>query len=148
MAFDLDDAAGVELDFAGTELDGLTVRMRPTSIGGLLDIAAVAENLEGLGDGESPAKLREQLRKVLEPLAAVLASWNLTAGGQPVPADLDGLLRLTPPMLGRIVSAYVAAQAQPGEELGKDSTSGGISPEAQTAAAALSSSLPSSSVPG
>lgn len=147
MGFDLDDAAGVDLDFAGTELDGLHVRMAATSIGGLLEIAAVAEDLEGLQAGESPAALKAGLRKVLQPLAAVLVSWDLTAGGQPVPADLDGLLRLTPAMLARIIGSYIQAQAQAGDELGKDSASGGTSQEALTAAAALSSSLPSSAAP-
>jgi hypothetical protein len=147
MAFDLDDAAGVRLDFEGTELDGLHVRMRPASIGGLLEIAAAAEDIGELQEGGNPAGLQAKLRTVLEPVAAVLASWDLTAGGAPVPADLDGLLRLTPAMLGRIIGAYVTAQSQAGDELGKDSPDGGTSPEALTAAAALSSSLPSSAGP-
>jgi|SRR5580700_4768453 hypothetical protein len=112
MAFDLDDAGGVELDFEGTEYDGLQVRMRQTSVGGLLDLAAVADHLDGLKGGESPAELSRRLHTVLEPLAALLASWSLTQGGQPVPADLDGLLRLPPALLGRIISSYVTAQAQ------------------------------------
>lgn len=143
MGFDLDDAAGVDLDFAGTELDGLHVRMRATSIGGLLEIAAVAEDIEGLQAGESPGALRERLRLVLAPLGAVLVSWDLTAGGEPVPADLDGLLRLPPAMLGRVINAYVAAQAQPDDDLGKNSPSGARSPEE----AAMLSDLADMSVP-
>jgi hypothetical protein len=112
VAFDLDDAGGIELDFAGTEYEGLTVRMRPTSIGGLLDLAETAEQLEGLQDGMSPADLKKRIRGVLDPLAGLLAGWDLTRGGEQVPADTEGLLSVPPALLSRIISAYVAAQAQ------------------------------------
>lgn len=112
MGFDLDEVGGVELDFAGTEYEGLTVRMRPTSIDGLLSLAETAEQLEGLQNGASPAEVRQRMRGMLEPLAALLASWDLTRGGKEVPADAGGLLSVPPALLGRIINAYVAVQAQ------------------------------------
>jgi hypothetical protein len=122
--FDLDSVGGVELDFAGTEYEGLEVRMRPTSIGGLLDLAGTAEHLEGLKDGQNPAELRKQLGGMLEPLADLLVSWNLTRAATAVPASLDGLLQLPLALLGRIISAYVEAQAQAGPKPPTESESG------------------------
>lgn len=127
MAFDLDDVGGVELDFAGTEYEGLTVRMRPTSIGGLLDLAETAEQLEGLQDGMSPAELKAKIRGVLGPLAGLLASWDLTRGGEPLPADTEGLLSVPPALFSRIISAYVAAQAQADPKQPSASSGGGTS---------------------
>lgn len=127
MAFDLDTVGGVELDFSGTEYDGLEVRMRPTSIDGLLDIAITAERLEGLQGGASPAELKKGMRAVLEPLAALLVSWNLTRSGEEVPASADGLLTVPPALLGRIMNAYVAAQAVVDPKQPSGSSDGGTS---------------------
>jgi hypothetical protein len=108
MAFDLAENV-IGLDFEGTELDGLEVSMRAASIDALLDLAVLAESLEGLQSGVSPAELKKTMRGVLQPFAAVLVGWNLTRGGEPVPATVDGLLQLSPGMLNRVLNAYIAA---------------------------------------
>lgn len=124
MAFDLDGAAGVKLDFAGTEYDGLEVTMRPASIGALLQLAAAADELKGLQD---PG----QVARVMEPLADVLVDWNLTRGGKQVPAALEGLMALPPALFGRIIAAYVAAQSQADPNLPAASSGGETELEAQ-----------------
>ena len=74
----------------------------------------------------------------------MLEDWNVTRKGEAVPPTYEGLLTLDTQFVMAIVGAWLTGTTGADEELGKDSPSGGSSQEALTAAAALSSSLPSS----
>ena len=136
---------GQKLDFTGTKYEGLEVTIDAAPLGLLLD---VAEKYSTLTDGDVDMKAAMPIMSALvERFADVLEEWNVTRKGEPVPADLAGLRSLDAKFVLAVIGAWVTGTAEADDDLGKDSPSGGSSPEALTAAAALSSSLPSSSPP-
>jgi hypothetical protein len=112
VAFDLDDTGGVVLKFEGTKYDGLEVMLRQTSVGGLLDLAMVADRLDDLKGGESSAGPEQAAAHGAGAARRAAGVVEPHQGGEPVPADLDGLLRLPPDLLGRVLNAYIQAQSQ------------------------------------
>ena len=70
------------LDFAGTEYDGLEVRLHGLTTGEYLELVTLSG-----ASGESGSET-EQL---LQLFARHLLSWNLQEDGVPVSADLDGV---------------------------------------------------------
>lgn len=135
------------LDFSETEHAGLEVTARGTSMGGLLKLMDIADELDGLEELDSAAdrqKIVAKMRELFAPFARVLVAWNvLDDDDQPVPASLDGLLSQEPEFVGFILSHYCSAMTQAPRPLPATSPSGGASPEELTAMAALSQSLPS-----
>lgn len=90
-----------KLDFTGTEYDGLEVVTRPVPMSVLLDVMTAAAT----GDLEA-------FRHMAATFAYALDSWNVEDDdGQPVPADLDGLMSLTPQFVNAVIAAWAAAQA-------------------------------------
>jgi len=84
-----------------------------------------------------------------EGFARALVSWNLTAGGVPVPATPEGLRSLDTGFARELVKAWLeAVSGVIPADLGKDSGSGGTSEEPSLALANSSRSLPSSGGPG
>lgn len=139
---------GYEVSTTGTVLTfpedsrypGLVVKLDEAPLGVLLGI------LEDFGSAGRGAKATAQLlRSVLPKFASILESWNVERKGEPVPATLEGLESLGAAMVVDVIKAWLTGATSAGDELGKDSSSGDSSQEALTAAAALSSSLPSSS---
>ena len=133
---------GNVLDFTGTPYEGLEVTVDSAPLGLLLDImegytAITAEQLDMTAAAPVLLKLLEQFGKVLE-------SWNVTRRGEPVPPTFEGLKQLDAGFVTAIIGAWLTGTTGADEELGKDSPSGGNSQEELTAAAALSSALPSS----
>jgi hypothetical protein len=92
-----------KLDFSGTEYDGLEIIMRPVPMSVVYDVAercAVAP--------QDPAAARH----VAATFAYALESWNVEDDdGQPVPADLDGLLSQDPQFVFAVIAAWMAAMA-------------------------------------
>jgi hypothetical protein len=146
-----------ELDFSGTELDGLTVTARSTDIGTTL---AFSEMLDGMGDLPDPdaddpgdvtpekaaryGKAMDSLRRIIEAYARVLVSWDLEIpAGVPVPASAEGMMRLNPRHMMMIIKAWQVAVSQVPDDLGKDLPGGALSPAASLPMEPLSESLAS-----
>ncbi len=143
-----------ELDFTGTELDGLTVEAASSTVGGLF---TMSEMIDGLGELPDPddtkagpeqlaryAGAMAQLRKLIETFAEVLDSWDLEIpAGRPVSPDVDGMLKLQPRHMLMIINAWKAAVSQVPADLGKDSIGGAPSPVASLPMEPLSPSLAS-----
>jgi len=91
--------APCKLDFTGTEYDGLEVVTRPMPMSVLLDVMA----------GSTKQDL-ESFRQTAATFAYALDSWNVEDDdGQPVPADLDGLLSQDPRFVSAVIMAWVAS---------------------------------------
>lgn len=140
-----------KLDFTGTDLEGLEITARRTSVDGLLELAGISERvdeLKQLDENADVAEAVEKARQLFAPLAKVIVSWNVVDDDdEPVPANLDGLLSQETDFISSLLDAYVTSMASAPPPLPAGSPSGTTSPEALTAAASLSSALPSSSPP-
>jgi hypothetical protein len=150
------------LDFTGDdELDGLEVRARGTTLGSVLGLGTMAEQLRDAPTSQAdvealdpaaqvaalPAALAA-LEGVFEPFLGALVSWNLCdEDGAPVPATRDGLLTQEPAHVMRIVRAWQRAVSDVGAGLGKDSTGGPPSDLPSLTMEPLSPSPQSSAVP-
>lgn len=98
-------AAGVELDRTtyvltfddGTPLAGVVVQVRRPTAGGHIDLT-VARAAGSLPDPQAAAAgdaaAADGLYRMFRAFAGALLSWNITDGGEPVPATLEGLLGL------------------------------------------------------
>lgn len=125
------------LDFEGTELDGLQVKAASTSVGVLIDMTAMADLAE-LGQNLSEAEKAKlgvdaikAMRGLITEFAKVLRSWNLEDDdGSPVPADEAGLRGLEFPVFMKIVQTWMGAAASVSAPLPSGSPSGGPSLEA------------------
>jgi hypothetical protein len=91
-----------KLDFSGTEHDGLEVIVRPLPTSVVLDIVAATARKD------DPTVLRQ----VYATFAYALESWNVEGDdGEPVPADLDGLLSQEPRFIITVITAWAAKMA-------------------------------------
>ncbi len=140
-----------KLDFSGTELDGLEVFARATSVEGLMQLINVAASMDALQerlksspDAAGMRELQAEIRAAFAPFGRALEQWNVEDDGEPVPADLDGLLSQELPFISQVVMAYVSAMSQAPPPLQDASPSGGNSQEAALAAASRSRNRPSS----
>lgn len=133
---------GKLLNFDGTPLEGLEVRCDDAPTGLLTDIM---EDYAALAGDELDVQAAVPvIRRLLESFGGVIEEWNVTRKGQPVPPTYEGLRTLGITFVLQVVGAWLTGTTEAGGELGKDSTSGTTSDrELLTAAAALSSSLPS-----
>jgi hypothetical protein len=93
--------APFKLDFTGTEYEGLEVSARPVPMSVMLDV------LGSTASGDLSAA-----RHVAATLAYALESWNVEDDdGQPVAADLDGLMSQDARFYDAVLKAWVAAMA-------------------------------------
>lgn len=91
MAFTLPSTTLV-LDFDGTELDGLEVKVRSVSFGRLLEIMELVEAFE---TGTTVRAQAAAMTQVIDHFAGVLKSWDaVDDDGVPVPATADNLRAL------------------------------------------------------
>jgi hypothetical protein len=131
------------LTFEDPDLEGLEVVCKGVSVEGLLEITALGETIEALGD-EMPDPA--SLRKMFAPFARVLQSWNVVDDDdQPVAANLAGLLAQEMDFVNEVITGYARAMTQAPPPLPGSSASGGSSPEPSTTALAAASSPPASS---
>lgn len=121
-----------ELDFTDTYA-GLEVAVRATTLDEFLHVQ------ELLGGSDTP----KGMRQVFGAFADLLVSWTVTKKGEPVPADLDGLLSLEEPFVTAIILAWQRRIIQAPPPLPGTSSSGGNSEELSLDLAGASRSLPS-----
>ena len=85
-----------KLDFSGTEYEGLEITVRPLPMNVMLDMSAAGV--------EDTAKFRH----VTATLGYALESWNVEDDdGQPVAADVDGLLSQDSRFIAAVIGAWV-----------------------------------------
>jgi hypothetical protein len=102
------------LDFTGTEYDGLKVTVRGVSTGQALDIDTARD------DGSD-----EGMRRMLELLAEQLIDWNVEdEAGEPVPATLEGIRAQEIGLNLAVINAWQTAMAGVPDPLESGSTSG------------------------
>lgn len=111
-----------KLDFEGTDLDGLEVRMRAGRLGDMLD-PSNADIGTDIDPDNPTAEDIKAVRAKFEMIAEYLASWNLTEDGVPVPATTAGLMRQEPNFVGQIFAAWQRAQVAVAGPLPHSSTS-------------------------
>jgi hypothetical protein len=88
-----------KLDFSGTECEGLEVTVRPMPMSVMLDVIAA------VGSGDVTAA-----RQMYATFTYALESWNVEDDdGNPVPADLDGLMSQDGRFIGAVIQAWAAA---------------------------------------
>jgi len=62
----------------------------------------------------------------------VLLEWNVEVGGEPIPADIEGLKRIEPKFAMEIVLAWIGGLAEVSRPLGERSPNGKPSPARST----------------
>ena len=85
-------STGLKLDFSDTPYAGLEVTMGAVSLAQILDIEDASE--------------AGGTRAMVTRFADCLESWNVTRAGEPVPADLAGVLSQDPNFILAIVLAW------------------------------------------
>ena len=137
-----------KLDFSGTELAGLEITARGSSMRELIEVLEGADqiaDLQELDEKQDGAKVAGALREMVAPFARKLVAWNLLDDDdEPVPASIDGLLTQELDFVTAVITAYGQAMTQAPPPLRAGSPSGASSPEGLAAMGALSASLPSS----
>jgi hypothetical protein len=108
---------------------GLRVRVEGLSAGDLLDFIGLADQIPGGGDAK---KLDPETKKtvllLMETLAGALVEWNVAdRDGNVRPATMEGLRACNLALVMDIATAWVAAQTDVDDGLGKDSGSTGTS---------------------
>jgi len=121
------DVTLYKLKFEGR--DGLEVTAAGLSTGDLLDLMDLVAKIP---DDRSQLKLdgdtRHVLESLMETLAENLVEWNIEdRKGQPVPTSFAGVKSLKPALVMDIVTAWMGAQNDVDDDLGKDSGSGATS---------------------
>lgn len=132
------------LDFDGTDLEGLEVDARGSSLEEVLTLMENADELGDLKELDENADAKEiaaKMRELVAPFGRKLVHWNLlTDDDEPVPASVDGLLTQELGFVIRLITAYSAAMQQAPPPLPGGSASGGTSQAELTAMASLSRS--------
>lgn len=109
------------LDFEGTELAGLEIRMRGGKLGDTLAVAG----LVGVTEENATAEDVKLALSQYQDLADHIVSWNLEDDDdQPIAPDLDGLATLETRHVNMIASAWQKAQVDIPAPLGRGSASG------------------------
>lgn len=107
------------LDFEGTELEGLEVRMR----GGKLGAAFDTVQLVGVTEKNATAADAKLALAQYEEMADHLISWNvMDKNGQEVPANLEGLKTQETRHVNMIAAAWQRAQVDVPGPLPRDSS--------------------------
>ena len=108
---------------------GLRVRVEGLSTGDLLDFVGLAGKIP---DGGNAGKLDEETSQtvvmLMETLAGALVEWNVAdRDGKVRPANMEGLRACGLALVMDIAGAWVSAQTDVDDGLGKDSGSTGTS---------------------
>lgn len=124
-----------QLDFTGTDYEGLAVKMRGLTVGEELELDALRAQ-----EGSD--------RQVFELMAGLLVEWNVDdEQGQPVPATFDGVCTQDAAMVMAILIALQAATSGVSAPLPQSSPSGEPSLEVSIPMEPLSPSPVNSAVP-
>ena len=113
------------LRFEDEELEGLVVKVRSTSVGGLLEFMGFL----AMGtDDEPTAEDVAKVAALFEGFAEVLVEWNVEGeDGQPVPATLEGVRTQDADFVMDIMRVWFQAVTQPPAPLPATSSAGGPS---------------------
>lgn len=102
-----------KLDFAGTEYDGLEVKVGGLTTGEWLELVGLSGSDEDDGGKETERMLRF--------FADHLKSWNLEEDGEPVPTTFEGIVANDLSMNMTIINAWTSALQSVSEETEKKS---------------------------
>lgn len=109
------------LDFEGTDLDGLEVRMRGGKLGQVFDFAG----LVGIDESNATAADVQLMMSQYQELADHIIEWNCEdEDGNPVPATLEGLKTLELRYVNMISQAWQKAEVDVPGPLPSGSPSG------------------------
>lgn len=103
------------LNFAGTEFDGLEVRLHGLTTGEYLELVTLTGATDDSG-GET--------ERLLKLFAKHLISWNLQEDGEPVPADFDGVRANDLAMNMYIIDSWTSAMVSISPDTEKKSLPG------------------------
>lgn len=110
-----------ELDFEGTEFEGLVVKMRSMRIGKMRKLLTSVQS-------EQDDLTSDEMDELLGMFVENIVSWNLEDEyGTPVPATLEGVDAQEFDLVFQVMKVWLDAMTGPGEDLGKGSASGGTS---------------------
>lgn len=113
------------LDFSGTELEGLEVRMTGGKLGDAFDAVDGAAGLVGVTDENATIEDARLVLSQYEEMAEHLVSWNVTTKqGVDVPATLAGLKTQETRHVNMIAAAWQRAQVDVPGPLPHGSTNG------------------------
>lgn len=109
-----------ELDFEGTDYEGLKVKLSGLTTGEYLDFVVLSASASAEGsDGN------KETQGMIEMFSRHLLSWNLEdEDGEAVPADLEGLKANDLSMNLVLVDAWIGAISGVSEAVGKKSSDG------------------------
>ena len=125
------------LKFADPEYAGLEVRVKSLPVGQLLKVGRFADTAREAFD-------LSMVEDLFTAFAGSLISWNLEEPeGVPVPATLDGVLSQETDFMIAVALEWATTLAGVSADLGKDSSSGPISPALSLPMEPLSPSLAS-----
>lgn len=115
-----------KLQFSDEEYAGLEVEMGGASLGVIMNLQHLSEQLNGQ-DGSNAALVRQ----MMEIFSSRLLSWNLVDGNdQPVPTTVDGLATQDMAFVMSLIAAWTQAVAGVSPPLADGSRSGEPSLEA------------------
>jgi hypothetical protein len=108
---------------------GLRVRVEGLSTGDLLDFIGLADQIPGAGDAKKlDPETKKTVLMLMETLAGALVEWNVAdRDGNVRPANMAGLRACGLALVMDIATAWVSAQTDVDDGLGKDSGSTGTS---------------------
>lgn len=130
------------VDFSGTKLVGLEIKVQSISTDQILHLTRLAETFDVSASG---ARQGDAVDTLLTELAGMIVSWNVeTPDGTPVPPSRQALGqqdlgRFVLPVLRMCIDAIVGVD----DELGKGSASGPPSPAVSLPMETLSANPPS-----
>lgn len=110
------------LKFADEDMDGLEVRIRSTTMAGLIDMAKLADLSKEVTQEDLVA-----LDPLFDRFIACLDSWNLEDDGEPVPMTKAALMDQDIDFVLEVIGAWVEAAAGVSAPLGQKSNAGELS---------------------
>lgn len=132
------------LDFQDPQFAGLDVRAKGVPMRKFLDWMRSGSLTTMVGGTiELTPATGEVVAEFFEEFGRALIEWNLTNGGVPVPATLDGLLSQDPRWVMDVMGAWMQGVMGTSAPLGAGSNSGAPFPEASIPMAPLSPNPPS-----
>lgn len=118
-------SATLVLDFTGTELDGLEVKVRSVSFAKLLEVMELVEAFEV---ANTVPEQGAAMNQVIDLFAGVIKSWNAEDDdGQPLPATADTLRGFDFRHVLLVVKAWQDAMTGVPAPLGASSPAGALS---------------------
>lgn len=118
-----------ELDFSETEYAGLKVTTKSVPVKSLKKIIGLADQVDDADDVDAAAVLA-LIDDLFARFAKVLVSWNVTEGGEPVPATADGLDSQDLTFAMTVIFAWIKTITAAPPPLLAASPGGGTPPEA------------------